>query len=156
MGRGFVQLTHYENYLKSMEELGLSGADDLVQFPERALNPAIAADIMFSGMAEGWFRGDKGGRQTLLRYFDEDTNDPYTAREIINGDKHIVPKWSNGVSIGNLIKGYHEDFLAALVASYVEPPAAELPPVTSDQVIVDITIPENVNVVVRINGKPAW
>ena len=71
-------------------------------------------------MAEGWFRGDEYGRQNLERYFNEDTDDPYKAREIINGDKSKVPTWSGGVSIGNLIKQYHVSFLAALEAALVE------------------------------------
>jgi len=68
-------------------------------------------------MEEGWFRSDKSGLQNLDRYFNETCDDSYGAREIINGDKHIVPSWSGGVSIGNLIKGYHINFLAALEAA---------------------------------------
>jgi hypothetical protein len=72
------------------------------------------------GHGEGWFRGDEYGRHNLERYFNEDADDPYKAREIINGDKSKVPSWSGGVSIGNLIKQYHVQFLAALEAALVE------------------------------------
>ena len=33
-----------------------------------------------------------------------------------------MPSWSGGVSIGNLIKGYHIQFLSALEASLALPP----------------------------------
>jgi putative chitinase len=120
-GRGDVQTTWYENYLKSTQALGLSGDEDLTLYPEKMLDPKISAAVMYRGMWEGWFRGDKDGRQTLLRYFDADTDDAFEAREIINGDKNLVPKWSGGVKIGTLIADYHTDFLAALVASWQEP-----------------------------------
>jgi len=126
-GRGFVQLTWIDNYRKMtpiIVPFFSATAIDLVQNPSQALIPEIAAAIMFEGMERGSFR--KG--QTLARYFDEDTDDPFGAREIINGDKKSVPSWSNGVSIGNLIKGYHEKFLSALKASQtavVPPPVSE-------------------------------
>jgi putative chitinase len=154
-GRGFVQLTWRDNYRKATRELGLTGENDLELHAERALDPEIAADIMFKGMAEGWFRGDKQGRQTLLRYFDDDTNDPYTAREIINGDKHLVPSWSDGMSIGKLIAGYHSAFLNAVTAAYVadtvvvEPEPEPFPP----PVVIDIALPDGIDVVVKVNGK---
>jgi predicted chitinase len=118
-GRGDVQLTWAENYQKATARLGLSGDDDLYWHPERALDPFLAGHIMFRGMIEGWFRSDSGGKQTLSRYFNDTTDDAYMAREIINGDRKTIPNWSNGVSIGNLIKGYHEKFLTALEASLI-------------------------------------
>jgi putative chitinase len=118
-GRGFVQLTWRENYAKATDKLDLDGENDLEWHAEMALEPDIAAHVMFAGMSEGWFRSDTHGRQTLGRYFDEDTDDPYAAREIINGDKAKVPNWSHGVSIGKLIVGYHEAFLAALDAAII-------------------------------------
>jgi putative chitinase len=117
-GRGFVQLTWRENYKKATVELGLKEGADLEWHPEMALDPQIAADIMFIGMREGWFRQSSDGRpQTLVRYFNQEVDDPYNAREIINGDKKKVPSWSDGVSVGNLIAGYHDGFFDALQAS---------------------------------------
>jgi hypothetical protein len=114
-GRGFVQLTWWENYIKATQELGLGPENDLERYPEKALNPPIASAVMFRGMEFGWFRTHEDGKpETLARYFSADVDDAYEAREIINGDKTKVPSWSGGVSIGNLIKGYHGDFLAAL------------------------------------------
>ena len=62
-GRGFVQLTWRENYSKADRELGLDGEKSCEWHAENALHPLIAADIMFRGMLEGWFRGDSKGRQ---------------------------------------------------------------------------------------------
>src|SRR5262245_12330776 len=107
-GRGFVQLTWRDNYARATSELELAGDDDLEWHADRALNMAIAGEVMFTGMSEGWFRSDSEGSQTLVRYFNAQVDDSYGAREIINGDKKTVPSWSHGVSIGNLIAGYHE------------------------------------------------
>lgn len=54
-GRGYVQLTHKENYKKAGESLGL----DLVNQPDLALEPEAAYQIMAAGMREGWFTGKK-------------------------------------------------------------------------------------------------
>lgn len=150
-GRGDVQLTWPDNYQRATAELGLLGDDDLYWNPEKALDPTISAAVMYLGMAEGWFRSD----ETLARYFNDDVEDPYTAREIINGDKSKVPSWSNGVSIGNLIKGYYKKFLTALTNSAsvqpepIEPEPAEEP----SEVIVDISASVGTKITVRINGE---
>lgn len=117
-GRGFVQLTWRDNYAFATQEIGLIEENDLEWHAEAALDPAIAAAVMGRGMMEGWFRTHEDGKpETLARYFNEDTDDAYNAREIINGDKTKIPDWSHGVSIGHLIEGYHHDFLSALIAS---------------------------------------
>jgi hypothetical protein len=104
-----------------IDELGLGTTKDdptsCEWHADNQLLPEIAARTMFQGMIEGWFRTKDGKPETLTRYFDADTDDPYNARGIINGDKSKVPSWSGGVSIGNLIKGYHNAFLNALEAS---------------------------------------
>ena len=117
-GRGFVQLTWADNYKRADKELGLVAKEDSCYWhPELQLQPELAAETMFQGMVEGWFRSDSSGKQTLGRYFSDTVDNSYGAREIINGDKSKVPSWSGGVSIGNLIKGYHIDFLSALEAA---------------------------------------
>ncbi|MCC6918036.1 MAG: hypothetical protein IT548_02470 [Alphaproteobacteria bacterium] len=82
-GRGLVQLTWRENYERADRELGLGGK--LISDPDLALDLRVAVPIMFRGMIEGWFGGDKRGRHTLARYFDADTEDWIGARRIING-----------------------------------------------------------------------
>lgn len=116
-GRGFCQLTWRENYARADKELDLDGDDSCEWHAENALDLDIASSVLRLGMVEGWFRSDESGPQTLGRYLNENKDDPYNAREIINGDKHIVPSWSNGESIGSLIAGYYMDFTAALNAA---------------------------------------
>lgn len=155
-GRGYVQLTWADNYQKATKKLGLTGTADLYWYPSMALDPQIAADVMFVGMTEGWFRSSKDGQpQTLARYFNSSTDDPYTAREIINGDKTKVPSWSNGVSIGNLIKGYHGKFLKALqtsqsVAPTPDPEPEPEPP--APLVVISIETSPGVDLHIQING----
>lgn len=75
-GRGFVQLTWYENYAKAGKKLKV----DLLHHPELALTLENATEIMFYGMTEGWFTGRK-----LSSYFNPATEDWTNARRIING-----------------------------------------------------------------------
>jgi putative chitinase len=152
-GRGFVQLTWRENYERATDKLGLEGENDLEWHAEKALDLAIASDIMFQGMWEGWFRThDDGSPETLERYFNEDCDDPYGAREIINGDKTRVPDWSGGISIGNLCKRYHYDFLHALEMSFVGAEPRPPEPVPPQIVSIAITTPPKVLVEITVNG----
>lgn len=148
-GRGDVQLTWADNYKSATARLGLTGDNDLYWNPQQALDPRISADVLFTGMIEGWFRKP----HSLPKYFGA-VDDPYNARDIINGDKKTVPKWSNGVSIGNLIKGYHLDFLEALdAAARFEPEPEPMPaPELLQLVTVDLTAPDGVAFNIRING----
>ena len=54
-GRGYVQLTHKDNYQKASDRMGI----DLVSDPSAALSPMIAARILVQGCTEGWFTGAK-------------------------------------------------------------------------------------------------
>jgi hypothetical protein len=112
-GRGFVQLTWRDNYARADRELGLADEASCEWNADNALVPWIAARIMYQGMAEGWFRSDK-----LADYFNDVDDDPFGARDIINGDQDIVPSWSEGQSIGDLVEGYHDKFLTALKNAY--------------------------------------
>lgn len=78
-GRGYVQLTWKANYLKMGQVLGV----DLLDHPELALDPNIAAAIMFEGMEHGMFTG-----VGLPTYFSATADDPLDARRIINGTDH--------------------------------------------------------------------
>lgn len=101
-GRGYVQLTGRTNYARAGQKIGI----DLVNNPDLAMQPKIAAQIMYSGMIEGWFTGKK-----LSDYFKPGLSDPYNARRIING----LDKASD-------IAGYYHKFLAALTAARIEAP----------------------------------
>jgi len=79
-GRGYVQLTWKVNYERAGKALGF----DLVNNPDKAMDPDIASDIMVLGMSQGWFTGKKlldylpaSGSATLRQYS--------SARYIING-----------------------------------------------------------------------
>ena len=104
IGRGFVQLTWNYNYQKASQILSLYDDRDLVDHPELALDSLIAARIMFRGMAEGWFTGRKLGQ-----YFDDETDDPVNARQIINGNDDDT-----------LIAGHYDKFLVALSDALIE------------------------------------
>ncbi len=89
-GRGYVQLTGRTNYHRAGIEAN----------PESALEPGVAAAIMFDGMTKGWFTGRK-----LADYFHAGVADWINARKIINGtDK------------AQTIAGYAKAFYAALQA----------------------------------------
>ena len=75
-GRGYVQITGRANYVKAGTKLGV----DMVESPELALRPDIAAQIMIKGMSEGWFTGKK-----LADYITADKCDFVNARRVING-----------------------------------------------------------------------
>lgn len=93
-GRGFVQLTWYDNYEKLGELLGV----DLLSDPDRALNKGIAIQIIFEGMIRGLYTGKR-----LAHYFNNDWDDALHARQIVNR-----------MDRAKLIQGYHVIFLTAL------------------------------------------
>lgn len=143
-GRGDIQTTWRENYRTTTQKLNLKGLEDLEWYPEKMLNPEISARAMYMGMVEGWYRKSKDGRrQTLKRYFSETENDPYMAREIINGDKTKVPNWTGGVSIGHYIATEHLKFLAALHAARLPEPAPEPAPAVAE---VTVIVPKGMKV----------
>lgn len=95
-GRGYVQLTWLSNYKKAATELG----EDFVKYPEKVMEPHHAAEIMFTGMAAGWFTGKK-----LADYINGSGTDYINARRIINGTDRA-----------SMIAGYAVRFENALVA----------------------------------------
>jgi putative chitinase len=75
-GRGFVQLTWYENYDKAGRKLG----KNFLHNAKGVMEIENATKIMFLGMTQGWFTGKK-----LSDYFNSTTEDWKNARKIING-----------------------------------------------------------------------
>jgi hypothetical protein len=108
-GRGYVQLTHADNYRKMGSQLGVG--DALYDHPDDVMQPQTAARILLGGMIGGLFRPAKG---KLADYFDGTTEDWFGARELINGDKDKTPAWAGGKSIGILIADYGQAFFAVL------------------------------------------
>lgn len=94
-GRGFVQLTWKNNYIRAGNEIGYPA---LVNNPDDAMKPEYARPILYDGMIGGWFTGKK-----LPDYFNPNKADWVGARAIINGkDK------------ASLIAGYGEAYYAAI------------------------------------------
>src|SRR5690606_26856048 len=89
-GRGYVQLTHEENYRKAGQKLGV----DLVGNPSKALDPDIAVEILVLGMRDGWFTGKR-----LSDYITLSRSDYTGARRIVNGTDRA-----------DLIAGYAKTF----------------------------------------------
>lgn len=75
-GRGYVQITGRANYERLGDIIGL----DLIDNPDLALEPAIAADIMLEGFMRGLFTGKK-----LTDYIADGSTDFTYARRCING-----------------------------------------------------------------------
>lgn len=93
-GRGFVQLTWYENYALAGKKL----AQNFLQNAALVMKLDNATKILFLGMMEGWFTGKK-----LSDYFNPTTEDWKNARKIING----LDKW-------DLIKDYALRYYACI------------------------------------------
>ena len=93
-GKGYVQLTWRNNYIVMGTALG----DALGTEPDLALQPTIAAKIMFHGMEHGSFTGKK-----FATYFTGATQDWVNARRIING-----------LDCADKIAVYAKDFYAAI------------------------------------------
>ncbi len=101
-GRGDPQLTFETNYIKASKMLARHGiVADLDRYPDKMLDPTIAAAVLYYGMAEGLFTGRKLGD-----YFSGKHADPIGARRIING-----------LDRAKLIAGYYADFLSAVTAA---------------------------------------
>jgi len=93
-GRGHVQLTWADNYLKVGRIIG----QPLHANPDLALDDKISAQILVVGMMKGLYTG-----KSLGKYFNANTNDPVGARRIVNG-----------IDKKHLIADYHNKFLVAL------------------------------------------
>lgn len=109
-GRGYVQITHQDNYRAMGDALGLG--NEMVARPELTLDPDIAYRIMSHGMRLGSFRGNRSRNSSLgyhgghkLADFLGAQTDYVAARRIINGD---------GAKHGALIAGYAERFESIL------------------------------------------
>lgn len=80
-GRGFVQLTWQRNYATYAHLLGV----DLVNDPDKAMDPAIAKFILVHGFKTGAFTGRK-----ISDYVNDHQSDFVNARRCINGVDHAA------------------------------------------------------------------
>ena len=90
-GRGLVQLTHKDNYIKAAEELGLA-SDIFTNDPDLVSDLQYAIPILVDGMKDGWFTG-----VGLADYIVPGSVDYVGARAIVNGSDRA-----------DLIAGYAE------------------------------------------------
>ncbi len=101
-GRGDVQLTWYDNYLRMGIILGIPLAEN----PDLALDPVISKLILIEGMTRGASGRGDFTNHALSDYFNDETDDPVGARRVVNGlDK------------AQLIAGYYAEFLTAIQAA---------------------------------------
>ena len=101
-GRGLVQITWYDNYLKFERLL----KKPITAQPDLALEWDIALDILFLGMRDGMFR--RGRSLSMI----ETVADYKAARDIVNGDSHKT--WGGRDRIDDRMAGYARTFLVGL------------------------------------------
>lgn len=119
-GRGFVQVTGRSNYLRLGKEIGV----DLVAEPDRAMDPPVAASIMFAGMTKSHLNFDTTFSGVALdKYFNDDNEDWVGARHIINGTDHA-----------SMIAGYAQAFNEALDNGAPAPEAPAEPAVQPEPI----------------------
>ena len=110
-GRGDVQLTWRRNYRKLSAVAGV----DLEADPEKALEPEIAARILFGGLIDGLFTGFR-----LKTFIDGDKCDWRGARLCVNGhDRAEI--------VAGAAEAFHSALTAARIAARngVDAPAGE-------------------------------
>lgn len=101
-GRGYVQITGRKNYTNWSDRLKV----DLVNNPDLATEPAIAAKILAYGMRDGSFTG-----VSLSNYINNNKRDLYNARRVVNG---IDPKFPESIKAAEKISKRTSDYLKIL------------------------------------------
>lgn len=96
LGRGYVQLTHKDNYQKAAALVGA----DLLGNPDLAMQPDIAAKVLVEGSEIGMFTGKK-------------------LRDFLPGNYREARRVINGLDKATLIAGYAGQFERALQAAGV-------------------------------------
>lgn len=95
-GRGFVQITHKSNYQVYSNLLG----SDLVDNPDRVMEPKISLFILVDGMAKGRFTGKRLGQ-----YVNGTQTDFVGARRVVNGTDraahiaNLAQNWRGRISV---------------------------------------------------------
>jgi putative chitinase len=101
-GRGYVQLTGRRNYGRAAQIL----REPLLDSPELAMRPDLAARILREGMVEGWFTS-----HTFARHLPPATQPLARASRLqFQGARRII----NGTDKAALIAGYAVQFQEAL------------------------------------------
>lgn len=121
-GRGPIMITGRNNYTKFSQILGI----DLVNDPDKALDPTIGAQIAVIGTMKGVFTGKKLGD-----YFNGSKTDWQNARRVVNGMDHAD-------EVATSAKQFYAAILASItpdadtnVGDLVPPPEPPAPPAAS-------------------------
>jgi len=101
-GRGFVQLTHHDNYENYTEIITEAYGEsvDLVNNPALVLNPEYASFILVHGMMNGEFTS-----RQLDTYINDDIQDFEGARAVVNGS-FKAQEFAN--SANDILREYNE------------------------------------------------
>lgn len=101
-GRGFVQLTWEDNYIRAGKLLGL----DLTTNPDRVMEPDISTKILVTGSRDAWFT-----KYRLSDFITLKKSDFVGARRIINGTDKAAEIAKIAVEYDKDLKaiGYGED-----------------------------------------------
>ena len=134
-GRGYVQLSHLDNYRKAAAITGV----DLLGDPSRAMNPEVAAKILVDGSEVGLFTGKR-----LADYL---PGDYVGARRVINGQDRAQQ-----------IATYAKTFEKALVAAGYSVTAKSAKPITTPGPVVPNGNPVgwSIGVLIAAAGAVFW
>lgn len=133
-GRGLVQITGRTNYTDWTNRLNRAGvlhngqAPDLVNQPEQAADPQLAARIAAGGMKTGSFTG-----RSLERYVNENQSDYRNARRVINGLDHADEIADRARAFEGIIGQNSNQFHGAVLRHQLSqlPSAREAAPLTA-------------------------
>ncbi|HNI60948.1 MAG TPA: hypothetical protein PKW11_13465, partial [Pseudomonadota bacterium] len=120
-GRGLVQITGRRNYTDWTNRLGNehyqhNGENvDLVNHPELAADPGIAARIAVEGMRDGTFTGRKLGD-----YVNDQKTDYYNARRVINGTDSAQEIADQATSFQRVLKNHAGDYANEVMKTQLE------------------------------------
>jgi putative chitinase len=109
-GRGLVQLTWYDNYVKFRDEIKRIFGVDIVENPDGVLRLEVAVYIMFEGMIRGSFRKVK-----LADFFNATTENWLYSRGIINGTKKGEKYPDRAEEYTDYAKQFYADLQAATI-----------------------------------------
>lgn len=126
-GRGLPHLTGRDNYVRASNKTGT----DLVSSPDRALELPIAVKVLFDGMGEGWFTG-----QRMSQHLNKTPPDYVNARKIVNGTDKAADIAGYARAFENALKA--GGYSAASQPSAPHPPGADphpAPPVSAPKPI---------------------
>lgn len=129
-GRGYVQLTWDYNYKKMGEWLGI----DLLGKPSLALEPDVAAKIIFEGMLRGMFTAKK-----LSDYLDgveevdaEDEKEFTAARAVVNGKDKAKAIAGYAIKFRNALRDSAAANVTVVETVEVKPATASKPAVIAE------------------------